>query len=640
MDTTTIDHLMINGITPAEAAKFESLFMLLDAEGSGGINEEELADLMPRMGVFLSEEELHQYFASVDSDGSGEIDFQEFLSLMARHREANQLALLEGGRECFRHLKAASHLTQVLRSDDPINWVLDTTILILILFYGTMTTYEDIRGVTIGQSGVQIKIFAAVLSVLDIVRGMFTSISSDASDTLPVDNRQQVRHAYMHSKRIIYDVVAAIPADVFCMLMEWEVAMVMCQHLRLVKFLVIPHLFKLSPSDTMLPRYARFHFVFVPLLKICFWAIMVVHVLSITVIWYSETDVLYDDAVYFVMYTLTTTGFGDQRQLVETERQKAFAVVLFCCASVVTGLVVGKLVQFSQQADLQTDANRRMLETLAALNHLTIPPEFKEEVLAFQQHRLKHSNSLFNEAISGLPQVMQDRMALYARMKIVRQVPIFAEAQEICVAKLAQSLVNVFVPPEEYIVIAGEEGEEMFFLFHGMCGVTLPNGKWAATIKRGGVFGEVALLQETRRSASIKSLTYCQLFRLDKVLHHHHHTTPFHHTSPQAAFQSIVNQFPILLDSIQAVSVALQMRLVYATLPFLPYTSHPMHPLILHPHAGTPRSPPPTNPRTHPSRPPHCRAQCARHQRASKKRHNVHVMDGDGRMYKDTTHLT
>eukprot|EP01061_Rhynchopus_euleeides_P021883 TRINITY_DN3570_c0_g1_i9.p1 TRINITY_DN3570_c0_g1~~TRINITY_DN3570_c0_g1_i9.p1 ORF type:complete len:376 (+),score=85.31 TRINITY_DN3570_c0_g1_i9:145-1128(+) len=281
----------------------------------------------------------------------------------------------------------------------------------------------------------------------------------------------------------------------------------------------MPYLFQMTNTEVINPIYTWFYFYVVPLLKITFWTILGVHNLAILWIYISRPNrtVRYIDAMFFSTYTLTTAGYGGAEANVESSGQKVYCIFLFCCAGVVSGLIVGKIVQYSQQADLQTDANKRMLETLAALNHLTIPREFKEEVLAFQLHRLKHSNSLFNEAISGLPQVMQERMALYARMKIVRQVPIFDEAQEICVAKLAQSLVNVFVPPEEYIVIAGEEGEEMFFLFHGMCGVSLADGKWVATIKRGGVFGEMALLEQTRRSASIKSLTYCHLFRLDKV---------------------------------------------------------------------------------------------------------------------------
>ena len=536
----TDSDVAMHGISPSEAAKYHTLFKLLDADNTGAISRDELAELMPRMGAFLSEDELSELFNSVDTDGSGEIDFYEFLQLMARHREANQLALLEGGRACFLELQAASTFKHVIRADHPVNWLFDLVTLMTILYYIIVVTFDDVIVPDIFFFR-ETKLIGSCLMVVDIFRSSIVTFTPDLADTLPMDSVEVVRARYFRSWKFLFDVLSALPIDLVVMFLGWGKAMRVVQHLRLAKLFSWPSLFRVSPTDIMSPKYASFNFFYVPVCKIVFWTVAGFHNLSLLwiVISRPSRDVRYIDAMFFSTYTLTTTGFGGAEANVETQNQKYYCIFLFCCAAVVNGLIVGKLVQFSQQGDLQTDRNRRMLETLAALNHLTIPQDFKEEVLAFQLHRLKHSNSLFNEAISGLPQVMQDRMALYARMKIVRQVPIFAEAQEICVAKLAQSLVNVFVPPEEYIVIAGEEGEEMFFLFHGMCGVTLPDGKWAATIKRGGVFGEVALLQETRRSASIKSLTYCQLFRLDKV--HHHHppppstTHPFNHISCAAS---------------------------------------------------------------------------------------------------------
>eukprot|EP00754_Rhynchopus_humris_P004172 Rhum_TRINITY_DN12138_c0_g1::Rhum_TRINITY_DN12138_c0_g1_i1::g.49615::m.49615 len=415
---TEVNGVQINGITPSEAAKFESLFKLVDSDGTGGINEAELADLMPRMGVFLSEDEMHTLFCSVDSDGSGEIDFQEFLQLIARNREGNQLALLEGGRECFQRLKAAAKLKNVIGSDETISWVLDVATLAVILFWVIVISYEDVRQRAVPFYPLYWKVLASVIQLLDVARGLLTSVTQH--DTLPVDDRTVVRRSYLRSRRFVIDAVAAIPADIVLFALGFDLAGRICQHLRILKLFVIPTLFNMSPRDTLAPRYAHFYFVFVPLCKICFWACFCVHLLTMLALIYSPGDIHYLDSMYFIVYTLTTTGYGDMKELVDTQIQRCFAIGLFCCASVVTGLVVGKLVQFSQQADLQTDANKRMLETLAALNYLTIPSDFKEEVLAFQLHRLKHSNSLFNEAISGLPDVMQDRMALYARMKIVR----------------------------------------------------------------------------------------------------------------------------------------------------------------------------------------------------------------------------
>eukprot|EP00755_Sulcionema_specki_P001064 Sspe_Gene.25873::Locus_10504_Transcript_1_1_Confidence_1.000_Length_2538::g.25873::m.25873/K04909/KCNH6; potassium voltage-gated channel Eag-related subfamily H member 6 len=522
--------LVSRGFTEAETAKLETLFNILDEDNVGTIRVEQLGILMPRMGVFLDDDELQSLFDSVDSDGSGGIDFHEFLELMARHREANQLALLEGTRESFLQTKASLVIHGALRPDDPFVWFWDLLMLGVTLYYIIIVPLED---VSTFRASLATKVIAAILLALDIVKNCFTvEVDKDNADLKHVVPRA-IAISYFKKIDAVIDVLAALPIDLLIEASGLDGTRY--QYLRLLKIYKIRSVFTLSARDLISPLYTQIHFSMVPLLKIAFWATASVHILSIVWIALSPGNVPYIDAVYFVMYTLTTTGFGDVE--VVNRNQKAFAIFLFGCSTVVTGLVVGKLVQFSQQADLKTDAHKRMLETLAALNHLSIPSDFKQEVLGFQYHRLQHSNSLFNETIGGLPQVMQDRMALYGRMKIVRQVPIFSQAEEICLAKLAQSLITVVVPPEEYIVIAGEEGEEMFFLFHGICAVWLPDGTWVATVKRGGVFGEVALLESTRRAASIKTLTYCHLFRLDKQ-----------------AFESIVQQFPSLRDSIAAVS--------------------------------------------------------------------------------------
>ena len=500
------------GISTIEAAKFETLFKLLDSEGTGTIDEGELAELMPRMGVFLTDEELHNLFLAVDIDNSGDIDFPEFLQLMSRHRETNQLALLEGDK-CFENLVELSKLNTVFRTDDKFMWFWDTLVMGTILYWMGIALYEDVR--TSQTVHVSSKIFFSIVLLLDIVKGVFTCVSTGDTDTLPKDSVTHSSRIYFRSFRFVIDFITAIPIDVLLLLNSHDSAARYLQNLRILKVFCIGSLFRKSPRDTMTAQYARFFFAVVPIIKICFWACTTVHLMSILWMLVSPGDTLYIDAVYFVVYTLTTTGYGDIE--VTTPDQKIYAIFLFCCATCVTGLVIGKLVQFSQQADLETDSFRKMLETLAALEYLDIPSSFKQEVLAFQWHSLRHSHSLFSDVMVNLPDVIQNRMELYAKMRIVRQVPIFEKIEEVCVAKLAQSLRTVFVPPEEYIVIAGEEGDEMFFLFHGMCAIWLPCGKWVATIKRGGVFGESALLASTRRQASIKSLTYCKLFRLDKV---------------------------------------------------------------------------------------------------------------------------
>eukprot|EP00818_Percolomonas_sp_WS_P009136 CAMPEP_0117444180 /NCGR_PEP_ID=MMETSP0759-20121206/5099_1 /TAXON_ID=63605 /ORGANISM="Percolomonas cosmopolitus, Strain WS" /LENGTH=1257 /DNA_ID=CAMNT_0005236221 /DNA_START=195 /DNA_END=3968 /DNA_ORIENTATION=+ len=69
---------------------------------------------------------------------------------------------------------------------------------------------------------------------------------------------------------------------------------------------------------------------------------------------------------------------------------------------------------------------------------------------------------------------------------------------------------------EEDIIKKGEIGREMYFLTKGAVQVIGDNGKVLVTLKEGVFFGEIALLFDTPRTASVRALGRCHLFVLDQ----------------------------------------------------------------------------------------------------------------------------
>jgi len=74
--------------------------------------------------------------------------------------------------------------------------------------------------------------------------------------------------------------------------------------------------------------------------------------------------------------------------------------------------------------------------------------------------------------------------------------------------------------PGDWIVSSGDVGTEMYFISQGsvevVVGREIADRKVVATLGEGGFFGEIALLFESKRTASIKAKTYCDLFVLRK----------------------------------------------------------------------------------------------------------------------------
>lgn len=68
---------------------------------------------------------------------------------------------------------------------------------------------------------------------------------------------------------------------------------------------------------------------------------------------------------------------------------------------------------------------------------------------------------------------------------------------------------------DEYIIRAGEKGDRMFFIMTGVVDV-LMDGKVATSLSDGSHFGEICLLTDDRRVATVKAATVCDLFSLSK----------------------------------------------------------------------------------------------------------------------------
>ena len=56
-------------------------FELYDVDGSGGLDQEEITQLMATLGHDLTDEEVSDMIAEVDGDGNGDIDYDEFVAM-------------------------------------------------------------------------------------------------------------------------------------------------------------------------------------------------------------------------------------------------------------------------------------------------------------------------------------------------------------------------------------------------------------------------------------------------------------------------------------------------------------------------------------------------------------------------------
>ncbi|ORY40457.1 camp-binding domain-like protein, partial [Rhizoclosmatium globosum] len=100
--------------------------------------------------------------------------------------------------------------------------------------------------------------------------------------------------------------------------------------------------------------------------------------------------------------------------------------------------------------------------------------------------------------------------------KDLKKLPIFSSAPDSFIQKLAHRTKTVVVKETQLVVSIGEESDAIYFILSGTLEVIGTAGEVHAEMKDGAFFGEVGILLNMRRTASIRAKTESRLFKLNK----------------------------------------------------------------------------------------------------------------------------
>lgn len=110
---------------------------------------------------------------------------------------------------------------------------------------------------------------------------------------------------------------------------------------------------------------------------------------------------------------------------------------------------------------------------------------------------------------------MDRRLRAPESLGLLQRIPWFASLTPATQESLAHSLVRVEVPAGTAVVTQGDDGDELFVIEAGSVEVT-QDGRLLRTQDAGSFFGEIALLYDTPRSATVTALTDTTLLALHR----------------------------------------------------------------------------------------------------------------------------
>jgi hypothetical protein len=552
--------------------RFEVIFRRYDVDGSGTIDTGELQLILEEVGQTVSDNEIEELMKEIDADNSGEIDFEEFMQAVEKSnsrtfdemnkaieervfgKQTNTRELLPG-EDGYANPNAGCGL---LHPDTHRRKLYDLVQLTL-LFYTMFEVPLQIAFADEPQPGellFAIDLGVWIFFVIDLVVQMHTYYLSGRTG-LWVSDATKVRARYFRTWFIV-DFVAVFPVDYVLRALHANNgaeanSFRMLRLARLLRYLRLLKLMNFSRASAALEIFKEsggfsamtldfitkvFGLVALCIcfnhLAGCMW-LFIGRTYSSRIEPYPDEEIgswwddlygpqidagivvgrwkQYVDAVYFVMMTLTSVGYGDITP--NNAEEKWFAYIMMYFTAFVYAYVIGVFADIV--ANRRSDRNlfdMKMRSVFEFMDHVDAPDDLKQKVKTFYNYRYPRK-TLFDEDViyEELPPKFSTRLVLHRFERTVHHVPFFRKATDECIVAICRNFHGFTAMPGDMILDKGEHNHELIIMEYGRA--TGLDGEIKTNYPAGSFFGEMEFLGLAELSSiAVRAEEHCDLYGL------------------------------------------------------------------------------------------------------------------------------
>jgi len=327
----------------------------------------------------------------------------------------------------------------------------------------------------------------------------------------------------------IFDFIAIIPISIFHNPSLWQL-------LPLIKLFSVFNRINLIRQSMI--KFASFAVV----VQFLYWFTQITHWIScgwlkISGIEKGKTVLSnYVSSLYWTTTTLTTVGYGDIVPTTNAEKLYASAVMIIGVGFY--GYLIGSVVSVITKRDPAHEKFIANLENLSALVKYRNPPKnlvikIKQYFFYLWKNKLSFDEDNF---LKKLPPGLRAELDTFLKQDLIKNLDLFKGASLEFINELAGYLNEIIILPNEFLFHEGDFGQKVFFVIKGELVVLNEHDTHEiARIKSGDLFGEIALFKNKTRIASVKAITFCHLYSLDK-----------------ASFDKLIPKYPSIAKKIEA----------------------------------------------------------------------------------------
>eukprot|EP00743_Colponemidia_sp_Colp-15_P010512 GILK01011583.1.p1 GENE.GILK01011583.1~~GILK01011583.1.p1 ORF type:complete len:765 (-),score=84.69 GILK01011583.1:143-2122(-) len=203
-----------------------------------------------------------------------------------------------------------------------------------------------------------------------------------------------------------------------------------------------------------------------------------------------------------------------------TDFEKQVAMLSSVFASILEGAIFGNIALIIQRVNAAAIQREERLENIGmAMRMLKLPDALQQRIIYYHRYCYEHQlGDAYDDFIGKLSTPLQLEVGVYRHLELLKKSWLFEKCEPAILLQVVSRLVDSTFLPGDYILRINEKASEMYLIVKGKCAVidSSDENNMVRELVEGAYFGEVALLLNQTRTASVRAITYCTLAKLTK----------------------------------------------------------------------------------------------------------------------------